>query len=54
MLYPQEAPCIDREAWFLPNDVPENDSYDNMDLTARLEDENGIKYDDNLVVHFEP
>lgn len=35
----------------LAYDVPDDDSYDNMDLTARLEDENGMKYADNMIVH---
>ncbi len=38
----------------LAYDVPEDDSYDDMDLTARFEDENGMKYADNMIVHFEP
>lgn len=38
----------------LAYDVPEDDSCDNMDYAAGLEDENGMKYADNMVVHYQP
>ncbi len=38
----------------LAYDVPDDDPYDNMDLTNRLEDENGVKYADNMIVHYQP
>jgi len=38
----------------LAYDVPEDDPYDNMDFTDRLEDENGMKYADNMIVHYQP
>lgn len=38
----------------LAYDVPEDDSSDNMDLTAKLNGENGMKYADNMIIHYEP